>query len=630
MRGPSTRAARPLLALAGVLLFWSLFFGGANGTDRLVWIGGAALVVAAAGGAAVLLGLLPRPALGAPGLLFVACYAGLVLWHGLSILWSVQPDRSWDYVNRGLVYLAFLFVGMFLATLTSRRAVATGLAVLLALLLGYSLLGKVVPSLYPDYARLARLRSPVGYWNALALLGDMALVLGLWRASRRRIDGTLLVFASTLVILLAYSRGGVVVAVVAAAAWLVLDRRRLESLTALALGGAAGIAVAGVSLVLSGITSDRQPHSVRAHDGLVFLLAIVAAGAIVAVLAWRAARIEPEPETRRRATLALLGGLGVACVAGIAGVALHAGPSATVTPAGSHCVQSAGRLACPSSDARLEWWKESWRNFADRPALGSGAGSFGLAHQLRRTTFAPPTDEPHNLALQALGETGIVGFALLAGAVLFAVVALRRRAREDGASVALAICALAYLLHALIDIDYDFVAVSAPFFLVLGVLLARRGPVLERREPVWALGVAALSATGILSLAAPYVAEQKITAAINAPSLVQAAALAHQGHAWNPVSIDPLETEAAIEESLHHKLQALALYHQAVDTQPDNPEAYVQLGAFELRTMHDACSAYTDLNQAYTLDRFNPVIAKKGGPLDVARAKVNAGACGSS
>src|SRR5439155_12602283 len=179
MRAPSTRAARPLLALAGVLLFWSLFFGGANGTDRLVWIGGAALVVAAAGGAAVLLGLLPRPALGAPGLLFVACYAGLVLWQALSILWSVQPDRSWDYVNRGLVYLAFLFVGMFLATLTSRRAVATGLAVLLALLLGYSLLGKVVPSLYPHYARLARLRSPVGYWNALALLGDMALVLGL-------------------------------------------------------------------------------------------------------------------------------------------------------------------------------------------------------------------------------------------------------------------------------------------------------------------------------------------------------------------------------------------------------------------------------------------------------------------
>src|SRR5438445_3013679 len=101
---------------------------------------------------------------------------------------------------------------------------------MLSLVLGYALLGKVVPALYPDYGRLARLRSPVGFWNALALLGDFALVLGLWRSAQRRVDGVLLVFAGMLTVLLAYSRGGVVIAVIAAAAWLALDRRRLESL----------------------------------------------------------------------------------------------------------------------------------------------------------------------------------------------------------------------------------------------------------------------------------------------------------------------------------------------------------------------------------------------------------------
>src|SRR5206468_2532805 len=116
------------------------------------------------------------------------------------------------------------------------RAAAAGLAALLGLVLAYALLAKGIPSLYPDYGRLARLRSPVGYWNALALLGDMALVLGLWRAARRRVDGALLVFAGVLVVLLAYSRGGVVVGVIAAAAWLALDARRLDSLTALAIG----------------------------------------------------------------------------------------------------------------------------------------------------------------------------------------------------------------------------------------------------------------------------------------------------------------------------------------------------------------------------------------------------------
>ena len=46
-------------------------------------------------------------------------------------------------------------------------------------------LGKVVPPLY-DYGRpgVARLRAPVGLWNQLALLGDFALPLALWRKRR--------------------------------------------------------------------------------------------------------------------------------------------------------------------------------------------------------------------------------------------------------------------------------------------------------------------------------------------------------------------------------------------------------------------------------------------------------------
>jgi len=364
---------------------------------------------------------------------------------------------------------------------------------------------------------------------------------------------------------------------------------------------------------------------VRARDGLLFLVAVLVAGAIVAAVARRASRLVLAPETKRRATLGLSVTLAVACVAGIAGVAFHAGPSSAAGPNGGHCVQGARRLACASSDARLDWWKESWRLFTDRPLLGSGAASFGLAHQLHRKTPPRIAEEPHNLALQALGETGIVGFALFVGAVVFAALAVRRRVRGDDAALALAICALAFLLHALIDIDYDFVAVSAPFFLLLGVLLARPGPRLDRHEPIWALGVAAFAATAILSLAAPYVAERKIEAAINAPSLVEAASLAHQAHAWNPVSLDPILTEASIEESLHHKLRALQLYHDAVATQPDNPEGYVQLGEFELRTMHDSCNAYRYLNEAYTLNPTQPFAVLD--ELVKTRAAVNRGAC---
>src|SRR6266545_5014168 len=369
---------RVLLALTGVLLAWALFFGGGDSSDRLVWIGGAAVVLAALSAAAAFDRRVERPHIDRLGAGCAGCFAALVAWQGISIVWSLQPDRSWDYVNRGLVYLA--------------------------LVLAYALLAKGIPALYPDYGRLARLRSPIGFWNALALLGDFALVLGLWRAAQRRVDGVLLVFVSVLSVLLAYSRGGIVIAVIAAAAWLALDRRRLESLVALVLGGGGALAVAGIALALPGITDDGQSHSARVHDGRLFLATVVVAAAAVGVAGRSLLRLEPGPAARRRATLVLLVVIGVACAAGVVAAALHSTGSTTASAAGEHCTQGARRLACGSSDARLDWWKQAWQSFEDKPLAGTGAASFQLAHRLRRAEFTRPVTEPHNFALQMLGE----------------------------------------------------------------------------------------------------------------------------------------------------------------------------------------------------------------------------------
>src|ERR671928_59930 len=168
------------------LLFWTLFFGGGSRGLSLAWLGTAVVLAASAALAAALLGALPWPDLDRTGLAFLVLTGLFVLWNGASISWSLDPDRAWAYTNRGLVYLAFACLGLFVGALVPRapRAVAAGLAVLLAGVLGWALLGKVVPSLFPDGGRLARLRSPVGYWNALALLADMAVALGLWLAAR--------------------------------------------------------------------------------------------------------------------------------------------------------------------------------------------------------------------------------------------------------------------------------------------------------------------------------------------------------------------------------------------------------------------------------------------------------------
>jgi hypothetical protein len=197
-----------------------------------------------------------------------------------------------------------------------------------------------------------------------------------------------------------------------------------------------------------------------------------------------------------------------------------------------------------------------------------------------------------------------------------------RRLRDD-AAVALAICALAFLVQILIDIGYDFVAVGAVFFTLAGVLLADGKARVARSEPVAAAGALALAAAVVLSLAAPYVGQRKVDEAVASGN----AELAAQAHSWNPVSIVPLETQAAIEESLGHELKALQLYRQAVDTQPDNPVAWVELGVFQLDVRKNVCGAFRSLSVAYGLDRYNPVIAVDGGALDVARARARKVGC---
>jgi O-antigen ligase/polysaccharide polymerase Wzy-like membrane protein len=617
-------AARVVIVLSGALLAWALFFGGGDSSTRLAWIGGGAVLLAGLLTAAALDGRIERPRIDGIAAGCIACFAGLVLWQGISIVWSVQPDRSWDYVNRGLVYLAFLALGAFVGALVPRatRATANGLAVLLGLVIAYALLAKGIPRLYPDYGRLARLRSPVGFWNALALLGDLALVLGLWRAAQRRVDGVLLVYGAVVTVLLAYSRGGVVIALIAVGSWLALDRRRLESLLALVIGGGGAVAIGGIALALHGVSDDNQPHSARVHDGRLFLLAVVLVAVVVGLAGRAALRLELAPAARRRVTGALLVAIGLACLAAMAGAVLRSGGSTSLSAAGTHCTQGARRFACGSSDERLDWWKEAWQLFEDKPLDGTGAGSFELAHRLHRAQFARPVTEPHDFPLQALSETGIVGFLLFVGAVGLAVVRVRRRMGDD-AAVALAICALAYFVHIMIDVGYDFVAVSAPFFVLLGVLLVDSKTRAARRERVGAIGVVALAGAAVLSLAAPAVAQHKVDQAVASGD----PGLAAQAHRWNPVSVVPLLTEAALEEGRGHDLKALRLYRKAVSTQPQNPDAWVELGEFQLQVMRDACGAYQSFTEAYGLDRFNPVIAVRGGPLDVARAKAKAQGC---
>ena len=254
------------LCAAGALIAAALLFGGGSGDGAVAWIGGAALVVALGACGLAFWGLLPLPGLGREGIAFALLGGGFAVWNGLTVVWSVLPDRSWDYFNRGLAYFAFAVVGAFAGSMLSTRVGAWLLGALVVVTCLWALAGKAVPALYPDYGRLARLRSPVGYWNALALVMVFGLPIALWAASSRRhsrlvrAGAVVGLYALLIALVLTYSRGGVLAAFVALAGWFALTRERFESLAAFVSGGVPAAVVCGIALLLPGIAQDGQPR----------------------------------------------------------------------------------------------------------------------------------------------------------------------------------------------------------------------------------------------------------------------------------------------------------------------------------------------------------------------------------
>jgi tetratricopeptide (TPR) repeat protein len=612
------------VAAAGLLIA-AVLLGNGSSDDRLLWVGG--IAVLAAGAVTIL--CLPRP--GRAGAVFLTALAAFVFWSGLSVLWSVEPDRSWSYFNRSLVYLAFALVGLAFGALVRRAppVAAASLAVSVGLVLAWALLGKVFPDLDPDGERVARLRGSLGYWNALALVAAMAVPVGLWAAARRthphaaRAGGALLFFLATVALPLTYSRGGALVALVALGLWLAVGSPRLESVVAAVGAGAVGFAVAFIGFALPGISEEGQPESVRTDDGLVFGLALLAG----AVLVFGGSLLASRREARRPLDVRLRRRLGR--TAGVAAVALlvaalavgivRAGnPVDWVSDAVSEFSEPIDpttkddlrRFAELSSNTRWSWWEDALEVFREHPFAGAGAGAYDVARRPFREDALAPV-EPHSLPLQFLAELGVVGLLLIGTAAIAAtagiVGALRRAGEERPAVAALTVVIAAYAVHGLVEFDWDFVALSGPAFLVVGLLLGG-GARTRRLRPLAALGTAAAVVVVLFSLAFPWLAARKVDdarSAIGDPD--RSARLAEDAHDLNPIAVEPLLLWADAEEARGDNAEARRLLVDAVDLQPENARTWRELGEFELEVLERRDFAEKYLARARELDPEDPL-----------------------
>jgi len=606
------------VSFATVLLLAALFAGDS------VWTALAALLGAGGWGALALAGRTSQPGAGTA---LLGLLLGIAAWAGLSVVWSVAPDRSWAELDRTLVFAAFLAIGLLVGASgpSACRWAAAALTASLGAAVLWALAGKTIPALFPDGDRAAPLRDPIGYWNALALAADVLLVLGLWLAAdpaRTRIlraAGAVLAYAAVVAVLLAVSRTGLAGAAAAVALWLLIARERLFAL-ALALAAALpAAAVAGWAFTRPALVEDGALRADRVADGFWFgLLAIV--GGAVAVLASELVH-RREPALRRPVPAALAASaLAATVAAGALAVALGgSAPSAEQGP---------GRLLDASANNRLAWWGEALDIFAADPIAGAGAGTFEVARKRYRDD-AISTVEPHSVPLQFLAGTGLVGLALLLGFLAAAALAVARALRllegaERAAAAALATVPALWLLHALVDYDWNFVAVTAPALFALGVLAAAGKPPRRFAGLFAAVGVAAFALAASVAVAAPWLAQRSVRAVgteLTERDLDAAADAAERARSLDPLSLAPLYARARVEEARGDDEAALATYRDAVALQPENPETWYELGLYEFHR-GDRCAAYVHLNEAYTLDPSGRQWVP-GGPLVQALAWVN-------
>jgi O-antigen ligase len=630
--GAAAGAAPTLVpaALAAALLLGALFAG------ESFWLAALALAAATLVATLALLGRLP---LARGGGAVVGALLAIATWNGVSVAWSIAPDRSWDELNRGLVYTAFAVVGLALGSLYGGRATRVVAALLtgaLAVAILWALAGKAIPALFPDGGRAARLRDPIGYWNALALVADALLVLGLWLAATRpasvalRAGGAVLAYAAVIAILLSGSRAGVGTGILGILLWIWLERSRTERALLVLATTVPALAVAGWAFTRPALVDDGQAHSDRVANGAVFALVFLLGAALVALAALRLERVELGAAARLRVGRSLAVGAVAVLLAGGVLVAVAGDPLV----GGRSVAQGPERLVDAGLNNRRQFWGEAWRIFEAKPLTGAGAGTFELARKRYRQD-AVDAPEPHNLPLQFLAGTGTVGWllfaALVAAVAVAAAGALRRLAGEERrAAAALAIVPLLYLVHALVDYDWSFAAVTAPTLVAVGALASSGRPLAPATpRPLAAGAVAVVGVAALLSLATPWLAERslrQVNSELDAGDVEAAIDAAERARSLDPLSIEPLHRLAGIEASRNHIRSAREAYAAAIRLQPENPDTWYALGAYE-HSRRFLCQAYFHLNEAYTRDPRSTVWFE-GGPLDEAREFVNAGGCG--
>lgn len=438
--------------------------------------------------------------------------AGLAALTAASIAWSLAPADSWVEANRTFAYLATFAGGIALVRLMPRawNGMLEGVALGCLLVCVYALATKVFPGALAADEVYARLREPLGYWNAVGLMAALGVPPLLWLAARRSGHGAANALAwpglglLLVCLMLSYSRGALLALAIGLAFWFAAVPLRLRGAVALLAAIAGAAPVVAWAFSMDALTSDRLPAEIRAAAGheLGALLVLMSVVLLVAGLALNFAVIERPPSERTRralsrmllAALAVLPLVAVVLIAtapgGISGQASKTWDQLT-NPDARTPANTPDRLTAASS-VRARYWDEALKVWRTSELAGTGAGAYATV----RTRFRKDPLEvrhAHGYGVQTLADLGLAGVAVSLAALLAWLLAAARatglRPRDRGLPfdaervglLSLATVVVVFGVHSFVDWTW-FVPANAVVGLLCAGWVAGRGP-LGRPEP---------------------------------------------------------------------------------------------------------------------------------------------------
>jgi hypothetical protein len=594
---PAARVPAVGAAVAGVTTALALMQGGYSVTVRdafavAIWWG---LIVT------IGFGVWPRAVPPRVALIVLGLLAAFSLWTLLSLVWGTGAERIFGEFDRTTLYLGILAV----AVVAARRAEVVqwcdGLAVAVTAVGLIALASRCFPSLFPDQSlpaflptQATRLSYPLGYWNADGILLGIGTPLLLRAAIGGRSPlvralalAPIPAFAAT--IYLTSSRGGIATALVGVVVFVVATGRRWRVVPAAAVAGVASIlalkVVTARGVMVNGPLDTPQAASQGHSAALLIALLCIVSAAVYGVLCARA----PQIRLPAWAGYAAAGAATVVALVAIVSahpirrVNLFKAPPPTFDAGGSGFIKA--HILSGNGSGRWQFWAAAADEWKSAKAIGRGAGSFE-AWWAQHGTLGVFVRNAHSLYLEVAGTLGVVGFLLLAAALVLGLVEGVRRAVAAGPDERVTVAGLlaayvAFLVAAGIDWMWEVTVVGAVALVCLGLLVGpatspaarlRAGPFaprLSRTNRVALLG--ALLVTGWLLVCAnaiPLLAQVKIhdsesaVAAGHGESALRDALAARNIQPW---AASPYLQVALIEEQAGRLASADAAIAKAID-----------------------------------------------------------------